>query len=228
MVRESREEQRWKTTNWATLFYCHSFQPPFIGAVTKVQKKMDFLLPSKRIKQQQSSQEVSRNFWRSKERIKTMQMSKVRGHKSVALGAKWHHFVRPVGLGFCFVLFSFLSWMNCPMRLCISKFLENEVPGPHPQLATISWSCPVPAQAASLVFVTCPMITQDYSPSAPEDNQEHSHPCPSQWPKWQDYLSGVMSYMPEHSHPLPYYSWKGTERRVKRAQLPASTDPQVA
>lgn len=32
-----------------------------------------------------------------------MQMSKVRGHKSVALGAKWPHFVRPVGLGFCFV-----------------------------------------------------------------------------------------------------------------------------
>lgn len=34
----------------------------FIGAVTKDQKKMDFLLPSKRIQQQQSSQEESRNF----------------------------------------------------------------------------------------------------------------------------------------------------------------------
>lgn len=43
--------QRWKTSDKATPFHCHSFQPPFIRAVNKEQKKMDFLLPSKRIKQ---------------------------------------------------------------------------------------------------------------------------------------------------------------------------------
>lgn len=43
--------QRWKTTDKATPLHCHSFQPPFIRAVNKEQKKMDFLLPSKRIKQ---------------------------------------------------------------------------------------------------------------------------------------------------------------------------------
>jgi len=43
--------QRWKTTDKATPFHRHSSQPPFIRAVNMEQKKMDFLLPSKRIKQ---------------------------------------------------------------------------------------------------------------------------------------------------------------------------------
>ena len=46
------EESRDGKPDKAAPFYCHSFQPPFIRAVTKEQKKMDFLLPSKRIKQQ--------------------------------------------------------------------------------------------------------------------------------------------------------------------------------
>lgn len=45
-----------------------------------------------------------------------------------------------------------------------------------------SW-LPIPAHVISLVFVTCPRIIQDHSPSAPEENQTHSRPSPSQWPK---------------------------------------------
>lgn len=62
--------------------YCHSFQPPSITAVTKEQKKTDFLLPSKRIKQHQFSQQERRNQ-RGRGRIKT-----TRGQRSQT-GRSW-------------------------------------------------------------------------------------------------------------------------------------------
>ena len=60
---------------------------------------------------------------KEREENEAAQTFEVRGHKSLALGAR---FIWPPGLGG-----HVLNWMNCPVKLRISKLLENEVPGPQ-------------------------------------------------------------------------------------------------
>lgn len=85
---EGGGSQRWKTSDKATPFHCHSFQPPFIRAVNKEQKKIDFSFPVRGLSSRNPVKRKEGTFEGEAERIKRMQTPKVRGHKCVALGAK--------------------------------------------------------------------------------------------------------------------------------------------
>lgn len=60
-------------------------------------------------------------------------------------------------------------------QACISTFRGSHT---WPRLLLLG-CCPA--------SVPCSTITQDHSPSAPKENQEPPHPCPSLWPKGQGF-----------------------------------------